>query len=751
MKKKFVAPGISVIEVPEAGLSVLCGSPENTIKLLIKEGVVHDVVTESGKYETGPNAVLLSDLPVQNGVFSNLAEFPVLQMLYRHGLGIPKHPGNDGHRPMIIGLEEQVRAQAEYIYIGNYGLPTIEELEDAGLTPEVASERMRMKVAFAFGNIKKTEELLDLRIVDKEAVELRNEVFLHRTGLNRYEFIYRGQTEQVDMNLGAGESYPAPYTLPSRSIPEAQFAVTHIGEGDGWDPSRPCMASILTVGADKYLIDAGPHIADSLRALNIRVEDLKGIFMTHAHDDHFVGLTSLVACEKKPKLFTTPPVYSSVMRKFCAVAGVDKASFRQMFDLVALREGTWNPFDGFDVMPIFSPHPVETDIYRFRVPHGDSYKTYAHLADITSFPVLDRMTTDDPHRNGVSKELADQAKAAYLVPTDLKKVDIGGGMIHGDAKDFAQDQSGEVFLSHLARDLDATELSLGKRADFGETTILIPKGQGSGNEPGSGKTRGARVKLMGLLSETVLFAPPLSLTSLRSIARSSTTKTFRAGERVSVMGRVFVIISGTIHVKSGSLTLETLKSADCFGEAIALFQSSGFLYAVAAEDSKLMVIPEEAIAGNPLLHWRLHELLEKRLTDLRSLFPMKWVPEYSVRVRELDLQHQEEFSLVEQVIQYYRQNNDGRPPLSLMDKLETLEQKHFATEDDLMERSAYPNYEEHHREHQRLMARLQDLRSRAESVGSDELVNFMKDLILRHTLLVDRQYIEYLAPNPHEP
>ncbi len=43
-------------------------------------------------FETGPNAILLSDTPIQKGQFSNLAAFPLLPMLYPQGMLIPGHP-----------------------------------------------------------------------------------------------------------------------------------------------------------------------------------------------------------------------------------------------------------------------------------------------------------------------------------------------------------------------------------------------------------------------------------------------------------------------------------------------------------------------------------------------------------------------------------------------------------------------------------------------------------------------------------
>jgi hemerythrin len=65
---------------------------------------------------------------IQNGHLCNLAEFPILQMLYRQGMLMPNHPNNTGRKPKLIGTPEQLAAQLRYIHRGNYGLISAEEM-----------------------------------------------------------------------------------------------------------------------------------------------------------------------------------------------------------------------------------------------------------------------------------------------------------------------------------------------------------------------------------------------------------------------------------------------------------------------------------------------------------------------------------------------------------------------------------------------------------------------------------------------
>ena len=103
IRKIQVTKGVYWVEIPDAKLYVLCGCPADSVKHLMKRGLIVPVEEKGVTYETGPNALLLSDVLIQNGSFSNLAEFPVMQMLYRQGMIIPKHPNNTGSKPLLIG------------------------------------------------------------------------------------------------------------------------------------------------------------------------------------------------------------------------------------------------------------------------------------------------------------------------------------------------------------------------------------------------------------------------------------------------------------------------------------------------------------------------------------------------------------------------------------------------------------------------------------------------------------------------
>jgi hemerythrin len=474
IQKRQVTNGVYWVEIPEAGLFVLCGCPADSVKHLMKQGLITDGTRAGVAAQTGPNAILLSDTTIQKSSFSNLAEFPVLQMLYLQGMILPGHPNNTGRKPMLIGLEDQVRSQSLYIYRGTYGLASLEEIMEAGVPQPLAADMLRIKRWFAFDNIRRTEDLLDLRVVDTPAVELRAGAFVRRKGFNLYEFIYGGSSVTVDLNLGESEQYPPTYTLGFHRLRREDFSVVHIGEGDGWDVTRPCMGSILCHRGRLYLIDTGPGIQYSLTAMGISINEVAGIFATHGHDDHFAGLTSMVRTDHRIPYYAATPIRTSVVKKYAALTGRNEATFYQYFEPHDLPFDTWSAVEEMEVMPVFSPHPVETNVFFFRAAGAEGRHTYSHLADISAFEVLKKMVTADASRNGMSYAFYDTCTRKLLQPTDIKKIDIGGGLIHGKAEDFRSDGSGSRFLSHTSAPLNGSQKQIGSCAVFGQQDVLIP-------------------------------------------------------------------------------------------------------------------------------------------------------------------------------------------------------------------------------------------------------------------------------------
>jgi len=556
IRKIAVSPGVFWVEVPAADVRLLCGCPMDAVKHLKKRGLILGVEVAGVKTESGPNAILFSDLAIQDGRICNSAEFPVLQMLYLQGMLIPGHPNNTGALPLLVGARQQVDAQMAYIFRGNYGLTSAEEMVAAGATPELAGEMMRMKLAFAFGSIRPSEELLRPVYVEDDTVEIAGGVTVKRIDLNQFRIAYGNEHVDVDLMLQYGERYEAPYRLEKHLIQRDYFSVVHSGDGDGWDVNRPAMGSIVQYQGRIYLIDAGPNIQTSLDALGIGMNEIEGVFSTHCHDDHFAGLTQLIRSDRRVKYFAVPLVRASVEKKLAAVLGAPELEFSDLFEIHDLLLDEWNEAEGLEILPFLSPHPVETTCLRFRVFWEGGYRTYTHLADIASLDVLGGMVTDDDTAPGISAARFERTRREYAMPADVKKIDIGGGAIHGRAVDFIGDASGRLILAHTDRDLDEAERNIGSGAPFGTSDVLIPA-----------VANPLRRKVFEYLRN---YFPDIALHSLRHLMNNRIvtfnpeTLIIKQGEAV---GEVLLLLSGNVEMlRSGQKRGHSLFGGALLGE-----------------------------------------------------------------------------------------------------------------------------------------------------------------------------------------
>ncbi|MBF0244994.1 MAG: cyclic nucleotide-binding domain-containing protein, partial [Planctomycetes bacterium] len=73
----------------------------------------------------------------------------------------------------------------------------------------------------------------------------------------------------------------------------------------------------------------------------------------------------------------------------------------------------------------------------------------------------------------IPPEIIKEIRDNYSIKADIKKLDIGGGMIHGEAADFAKDESNKIILAHIARPLSDAEKEIGSGAPFGTMDDII--------------------------------------------------------------------------------------------------------------------------------------------------------------------------------------------------------------------------------------------------------------------------------------
>ena len=474
IKLEKITNGTFWLQIDSVELRMLCGCPADAIKFLIKKGYIQELVENNQKKIIGPNALLLSDKHIQNGRVSNFGEFPILHMFYVQGMLVPSSP-NYGLTPYMIGSSEMIENQLKYLITGNYGLTDQHELDTCYSSKKLANDMMEAKLYFASGGFVGYSDILHkIRLEDQEVKNLKGDAKIKRLKPNVFQVSFRDETVELDLNLNSGETYGKTFSAKKFTVPEATFSVSNFGNGDGWSPEQPCFSSLMVMDGKKFLIDAGPNLNYILDACGMSPDDIDGIFQTHIHDDHFCGYETLWQRKKPLKVYLAEPVRRGIRKKLTSALYTTIEEVDRRYEFVVLPFDSWIGVDNFEVQTLISPHSVETSVFIFRRRHGNGFKSYAHFGDLISFRVLDSITTKDGGSLKVSEETARMVRENYLRPADFKKIDIGGGMIHGDAIDFIKDTSTLKSLGHINRHLTTEEMKMGIFEPFGATQILIP-------------------------------------------------------------------------------------------------------------------------------------------------------------------------------------------------------------------------------------------------------------------------------------
>ncbi|MBN2805794.1 MAG: hemerythrin family protein [Prolixibacteraceae bacterium] len=122
---------------------------------------------------------------------------------------------------------------------------------------------------------------------------------------------------------------------------------------------------------------------------------------------------------------------------------------------------------------------------------------------------------------------------------------------------------------------------------------------------------------------------------------------------------------------------------------------------------------------------------------------IRWKDDYSVDIATIDDQHKELFRLINAFYSNIMNKSNKEAMWKVIEELETYVYSHFATEEALMLKANYPNYNSHKAEHESFKEKVIDFKKRYNEgrlLLSIEVTRFIKDWITVHIMQTDHQY-----------
>jgi hemerythrin-like metal-binding protein len=247
-----------------------------------------------------------------------------------------------------------------------------------------------------------------------------------------------------------------------------------------------------------------------------------------------------------------------------------------------------------------------------------------------------------------------------------------------------------------------------------------------------------------------LFTGVRSEEVLNSIAASLQMRSLKRGQAAPSEQRpeLFLLIEGEMDLVVGEQLIESFGPGGFWGEERIVSNAPSLGTARAVSACAYAVIPAEALADIPIVKWELMETFERRLRSFRAGFRFEWSESFRVDVRELDDQHRTLFSLINALS--HRIEKTGNIAGHDEQKREVLEhtKKHFQTEEFLMESNGYAQVQTQKQEHAALLDRLErfvDADERRVRPRTETMIDYLKDWLIRHTLMEDLKYKEFFA------
>lgn len=344
-------------------------------------------------------------------------------------------------RLILLGTERQMERAAKLMDISYLGMT--QELLARDLDPERAAFLRRECDYFALknkaGEVIPTSDYLDLRTWDEAQTAWLDDVRITRTGLLSYEVEHGGERLDVDVaDVGLqGPTWGVP------DVPDLHaarpYSVRILGSAGAFQHVAPSTSYLMTLNGDHYLIDCSPYVHRTLEQMGIATDLIRGIFISHIHDDHTGDLVAFALSHRRIDLYTTREVWESLKIKLSCLIDVSEQAIEDYFRFREIRPGEPLMLAGAQIDFHDACHSVPCV--------GMSLKVGDDELVITSDTSGHRQLLDMRE-----KGIIDQARfeaLEQLLDGQQVIVDCGEALIHGYIQDFLhRERRDNLVLAH---------------------------------------------------------------------------------------------------------------------------------------------------------------------------------------------------------------------------------------------------------------------------------------------------------------
>jgi hemerythrin len=462
---QMVMAGAHVIRAGQLQLAV--GFPEEVVKAWMKAGAQ-------------VNAWLIPDVRTAHGIVQWALEFPLYHALFVRGTFAR------GEKVPVVVHEEVWRDVVAYLRLTLLGL-TREEMRVEGIEEGVAEMLGRESDYLALkrgdGAVARIEDFLEPVFFDGEGVARCGPLAIRAHGNNTWSlFSARDRVEEFHLEAPVGQVPTYAANIPPATTPvlPQPFELIMLGASNGFDVEGACSNMVVQANGRFVLIDAGPYIRTTLRHAGVAINQLGALIVTHAHEDHAVGLSALLETRHRLELFVSRE-NAAILRRKLAILNPQVSSpgtlLDDAFDVRIVEAGREYAHRGLGMRFHYTMHSVPCTGVELSVCGPAGRRRVLITGDSDSREHIEQAAA----RGAVTAERYRQLMELYAWDGDLVLADAGGGAIHGAETDFEGSRA-EVVHFHSGK-LEAPHRHTLARAGH-RYTLIADQGRPSALERG---------------------------------------------------------------------------------------------------------------------------------------------------------------------------------------------------------------------------------------------------------------------------
>lgn len=382
---------------------------------------------------------------------------------------------------------------------------------------------------------------------------------------------------QAKMQMELGSTIPEAFEPP-------EFAITCLGPSHGFDPEDNTSGFILWLSKMGVMVDPPVNSTEWLKASNVNPRFIDSIILTHCHADHDSGTFQKILEEGKIKIYTTPTIMESFLKKYSALTKMPAAELLELTDFQPVKMNVQYNINGAVFSFYYSLHSIPT--IGFHMSYRD--KTFLYSSDHLNHPErIEEMYS----QNVLTKERRDFL-LDFPWESDIIYHEAGVPPLHTPISylnSLPEDVQKRITVYHIAKK-DFPEKTSLKLAKFGIGETVYPKIEKHRNEEA--------YQILNTFSRIDIFSH-LPNAKWKDLLLIVDTEKFHVGEKIiekdTPGDKFYVIATGNVKIEGvEGISGKVYGSYDYFGEASLLLGTLRGADVVAQNDVTAYSIKKDA-------------------------------------------------------------------------------------------------------------------------------------------------------------